>query len=140
MPISDAPELKPVIQPEPEVDAAAILINPRQLEPLAILGIEDFHDILGDVVRDVPGCLKSLRAAIRAGDIATLKARAHSLRGMLANFGCVAMTARLARIEHLESIDPTEADAVQTELQQLWDQSLAAIKAWEKSVPEFAEV
>ena len=122
------------------VDADAILINPRQLEPLAILGIEDFHEILGDVVRDVPGCLDNLRAAIHAGDIAALKARAHSLRGMLGNFGCVAMTARLARIEHIESIDPAEADAVQTELQQLWEQSVAAIKAWEKAVPEFAEV
>ena len=144
MPGSDAPELEPESESKSEpasvVDADAILINPRQLEPLAILGIKDFHEILGDVVRDVPGCLESLRAAIHAGDIAALKARAHSLRGMLGNFGCVAMTARLAQIEHLESIDPTEADAVQTELQQLWDQSLAAIKAWEKAVPEFAEV
>ena len=33
---------------------------------------------------------------------------------------------------------PAQAAAVQAELQDLWDRSLAAIKEWEKSVPEFA--
>ncbi len=134
LPESPAPE------PAPVAVADSALIDLLQLEPLAFIGLEDFLDILGDVVRDVPGCLENIRSAIHASDTAALKARAHSLRGMLANFGCIAMTARLARIEHLDSIDPAEAGAVHEELQQLWEKSHAAIKEWEKSVPEFAGV
>lgn len=114
------------------------LLDHQQLESFIDLGFDDYLDLLGDVIHDVPGHLAHLRAAIQQGDSRELNARAHSLRGMLSYFGCVAMTDRLARMEHHESVVPDQAAATHSELHSLWEKSLAAIKAWEKSVPGFA--
>lgn len=114
------------------------LLDLRQVEHLILIGRMDYLDLLGDVMRDVPLHLESIRSAIQEGDITELQARAHNLRGMISYFGCAAMAARLARLELHETIAPDQARAVHTELQSIWEQSLAAIKQWEKTIPEFA--
>ena len=113
------------------------LIDLRQIETLVDLGWADYLDVLGELTREVPVYLADIRTLIVAGDAPALKRRIHSFRGGLACFGCVAMTARLAKLELGEVILPAQADALQAELEALWEQSLGAIKEWEKSVASF---
>ena len=114
------------------------LLNLEPLEVFATLGYDDYFDLLSDVIRDVPGHLESVRAAIHSGNPAEVSSRVHNFRGMVSYFGCIALTDRLAELEHHPAIAPTEAPAIHAELQDLWDRTLAAIKDWEKSVPDFA--
>ena len=116
----------------------APLLDLEPLEVFATLGYDDYLDLLDDVIRDVPGHLESFRAAIHAGNPADVSSRVHTFRGMVSYFGCIALTGRLAELEHQPAIAPTQAAAIQAELQELWDRSLAAIRDWEKSVPDFA--
>ncbi|MCX6878497.1 MAG: ATP-binding protein [Verrucomicrobia bacterium] len=136
---------EPVPQPAamnstiPAPIAESALIDTRQLDTFIDLGSVAYHDILGDLIRDVPASLEHLRAVIQAGDTAACKRRAHSLKGILACFGCVAMTARLAELEQQEGdAAPEHATPLHAELQDLWQRSLSAIREWEKSVPAFS--
>lgn len=114
------------------------LIDPPQLETFIVFGHADYLDLLGDVIHDVPGHLERLRTAISAGNPGEIRAAAHSLRGMLSYFGCVALTTRLADFEHQTAIPPEQAAPIHAELSGLWEKTLAAIKEWEKTVPDFA--
>ena len=116
----------------------APLLDLDPLETFAVLGYDDYLDLLSDVIRDVPGHLDAVRAANLAGNPADVSSRVHSFRGMVSYFGCIALTGRLAELERQPAIAPTQAAAIHAELQDLWDRSLAAIKDWEKSVPDFA--
>ncbi|MES2924315.1 MAG: response regulator [Verrucomicrobiota bacterium] len=129
------PPQSPISNPQSPIPN---LLDFRQLRPLAAIGLEDFHDLLGDVIQDIPAHLEKIRTAIHADDTPELKARAHTFRGMIANYGCIALAERLTRLEYHDPLIPAQAAAIQAELQDLWDSSLAAIKEWEKSVPEFA--
>jgi HPt (histidine-containing phosphotransfer) domain-containing protein len=121
----------------PDLPPEAPLLDFHQLETFIVIGIDDYRELLGDVVIEVPQQLEQIREAIQQGDAVTLKARAHGLRGLLAYFGCVAMTRRLAHLETQAGVAPAQADATHAELQALWEQSLAALAEWEKSVPDF---
>ncbi len=114
------------------------LLDTHQLEPFIMIGITDYLDLLNDVIRDVPGHLENIRNAIRDGNSREFKNHAHTLRGMISHFGCIAMTTRLAQLEHHETVTPDQAAAVHAELQTIWEQSLAALKEWEKTAPGFA--
>ncbi len=114
------------------------LLDISQLNSFITIGYTDYIDLLGDVIQDVASHLVSIQAAIQQGNLVDLRARSHSLRGMLSYFGCIAMTARLKVLEESASLTPPQAAAIHGELQSLWDQSLAAIRSWEKSVPNFA--
>ena len=108
------------------------LLDYAHLEPFIDIGLTDFLDILSDVIRELPCQLEQIRTAIAQGDHATFKTRAHSLRGMLANFGCLRLTTVLLQLEHGGMIQAERADAIHAELETLWQQSLTAIKVWEK--------
>ena len=118
--------------------AEPMLIDARQLDTFIEIGTVGYHDILGDLIRDVPDFLSHIRDSIQAADSAVLKRRLHSLKGILACFGCVAMTHRLAQLELQTHIAPELASPLHTELHDLWEKSLSAIKAWERSVPAFS--
>ena len=113
------------------------LLNIDQLDSLTVLGPDDFLELLGDVVQDVPGYLENIHSAIRDNNLVELKSCSHSMRGMLANFGCIGMTAYLHQLEYERVVTPDLADSTHAELQDLWDRSMAAIKEWEKTVPDF---
>lgn len=112
------------------------LLDYHQLETFVVIGIADYLELLSDVVRDVPVQIEQIRAAIRQNDLSSLQTRTHSLRGLLAYFGCVAMTARLLQLENQASVEPGAADAIHRELTGLWDKSLAALREWEKTLPD----
>jgi HPt (histidine-containing phosphotransfer) domain-containing protein len=113
------------------------LLDYHQLETFIVIGIDDYHELLGDVTLEAPEHLRQIKVAIQQGDAATIKTRAHGLRGLLAYFGCVAVTKRLAQLETQEIVPPEQADSTHAELLDLWEQSLAALAEWEKSVPDF---
>lgn len=121
----------------PDSAAELPLLDYRQLETFIVIGIDEYHELLGDVTIEAPQQLGQIRAAIQQGDSATLKNRAHGLRGLLAYFGCVAVTRRLAQLETQDSVPPEQAESIHAELLDLWEQSLAALAEWEKSVPDF---
>lgn len=116
----------------------APLLDLDQLESFTAIGYDDYLDLLDDVLRDIPDHLEGIRVSIHAGNSADFRSRAHAFRGMISYFGCVALTDRLAGLEHQPEVAPAQADAIHTELKDLWDRSFAAIKDWEISVPDFA--
>jgi HPt (histidine-containing phosphotransfer) domain-containing protein len=124
--------INPDFNPEPS------LLDYRQLEMFIVIGIDDYRELLGDVAIEAPQRLGQIRDAFQQGDSAMLKDRAHGLRGLLAYFGCVAVTKRLAQLETQEIVPPEQAASTHAELLDLWEQSLAALAEWEKSVPDFA--
>ena len=113
------------------------LIDCRKLEIFRILGMDTYRELLGDVILEVPAKLEHIRTAIEQDDFPECKLHVHALRGILAYFGCVAMTTRLAQVENQQGIAPELAAATCAELQTLWDNSLAAIREWENSQPDF---
>lgn len=114
------------------------LLDANKLGSLAVIGYPDYLELLGDLVREVPEQLTKLKRAIEQQSKDDLKTTAHSMLGILAYFGCLAMARRLAALEHGELPPASQAAAVELDLRGLWEASLAAIKEWEKSVPEFA--
>jgi len=115
----------------------ARLIDFRQLGLFFGMGRIDFITILGDVIHEVPEHLEKIHSAILSGEEKELKARAHCMRGMLANVGCFAMMAVLYDLEYLEPPRPENADAVHLKLEGLWQESLAEIRIWAQSAPGF---
>lgn len=122
----------------PEYPQNSPLLDIEQLETLIVLGAADYHDLFGDVTGSVPDRIQRIGAAIQAGNAKQLRADAHELRGMLLYFGCEAMTRRLNLLELPPSPATAEAGAIQEQLLELWQQSLAAIQQWQQSVPELA--
>lgn len=114
------------------------LIDYRQLETLVFLGPTDFLGFLGDVSEDVPVYLERIQRAIFSGNSEEIKASAHSLRGMLANFGCIGMTTALHHLEYEMNPVPDEASTICNGLEELWQKSVDAIHHWRLAVPEFA--
>ena len=114
------------------------LIDYRKFKTFIIMGPADYHELLADVIHEVPVELDRLRNAIQAGDILARKTSAHSLRGILGYFGCVAMTSRLVLLDNDAPTAPDQASTIHDELLTLWTNSLTAIHEWEKSVPEFS--
>ena len=106
------------------------LIDFSQLDSFLGIGATDFFDILGDIIHDVPLHLEGIQSAIVAEDETDLKFRAHSLRGMLGNVGCVELIAVLHGLESLEYPCSERADSIHLELQNLWLKSLVAITDW----------
>lgn len=114
------------------------LLNLEQLETLVVLGRVDYLDLLNDVSQSVPVQLDHIRAAIAGGQASQLAATAHELRGMLLYFGCDAMTGRLGALEAQPVVAAAQAGTIHAELLSVWQQTLAAIQLWEKTVPGFA--
>lgn len=108
-----------------------------QLDTLAVLGFDDYQDLINDVIQSVPAHLERIQTAIRSGNSKQVGARAHELRGMLLSFGCAAMTRRLDSLEQHPVVDPDLASSLHSELTALWQKSIDSIRQWEKSVPEF---
>ncbi len=113
------------------------IIDTEPLESFIIIGYEDYNDLLQDAIQQVPEGIESIRAGVAAGDHQAVKARAHSLKGMLSYFGCKTLTSRLQQLED-RPFAPGDAPAVQAELLEYWEKSLSALRQWEKSVPGFA--
>jgi hypothetical protein len=122
--------------PQPQPGVALLDLN--VLKPFIEIGREDYLDILNDVTRDIPSHLERIRDAIATGDTIERKSRLHSTRGMISYFGCVVLMTRLFQIEHQETIPTDQADTIHGELHTLWEKSLAALKDWEMTVPEFS--
>lgn len=107
------------------------ILDTEQLETFLMLGYEDYENLLGDVVREVPSYISTIHASILAGDSSACSAATHSFRGMLSYFGCIKLTERLALLEKNALPEASRAGDIQAELLELWKKSLAAIRQWE---------
>jgi len=136
-PLTSKPSMSAHSPVPSEPAQAPTLLNLEQLESLVVLGRGDYLDLLNDVIQSVPVQLERIRAAIADGRAKRVSATAHELRGMLLYFGCDAMTRRLDPLENQPAIPPGEAATIHADLLSIWQQSLAAIKRWEQSVPDF---
>ena len=56
------------------------LIDTQQLDTFIDIGLVGYHDILGDLIREVPVCLDTIRTLIQDGDLPALARRVHSFR------------------------------------------------------------
>lgn len=115
------------------------LLNLHQLEVFSVIGYDGYLELLGDLIVEVPARLDQLRVCIQQGKAIERKAIAHSLRGILAYFGCAAINVRFAALEELETVPPEQAGAIDAELQTLWQDTLDAIRAWEMAKPGFGQ-
>ena len=110
------------------------LIDHEQLEPFIDIGLDEFRGILHDVIEETPRRLAEIATALNIGNFDQAKRISHSLRGMLSNFGCKQLCAKLFTLEHGQPTPPELAPARMQELQNLWTLSLGAILEWERSV------
>ena len=113
------------------------LIDAQQLNTFIEIGKVGYFDILSDLQQEVPESLEAIRVFIAERDTPAFKRRSHSLKGILGCFGCIAISARLAELEHCEDVSPERADELHAELIELWGNSFEAIKKWEQTVPAF---
>ena len=114
----------------------APLLDYHQLETFAVIGIADYLRLLAEGIEDIPHQMAQICSSIQEGNVPQTRARAHGLRGLVAYFGCVAMTERLAHLENQEDFSPAQASAIHAELHAIWQQSLAALNAWQQSLPD----
>ncbi|MFT3991145.1 MAG: Hpt domain-containing protein [Luteolibacter sp.] len=110
------------------------LIDYEQLEPFIDIGLDEFRGIFHDVIEETPARLQEIAKSLAADDFPAAKRTSHTLRGMLSNFGCKQLCAKLFALEHGEPTTPAQAPAKMQELHTLWTLSLGAILEWEKSV------
>jgi HPt (histidine-containing phosphotransfer) domain-containing protein len=106
------------------------LLDAGQLAVFADFGLEDFKDILNDMVADVPAMLDQLEAALAADDENGGKRTSHTLRGMLLNFGCSGLAAKLFEIEHHWPPAGTASAAIMSDLRDCWKETLVALDKW----------
>lgn len=109
---------------------APALLDADQLAVFADFGLEDFKDILNDMVADVPGMLDQVEAALAADDETGGKRTSHTLRGMLLNFGCSGLAAKLFELEHHWPPAGTGSAAIIPDLHDCWKETLAALDKW----------
>jgi len=122
------------VNPSPAPDPS--LNDRRRLADLRSLGSAEFLELLEDVSREVPAQLGDLRVAMRQGNAPACKAIAHALRGCLAYFGCLALTARLVLVENQDATTPAQADSTWAEPQAPWEARPAPTQGWERAVPD----
>lgn len=114
------------------------LLDLSQLESFIMVGLDDYHEILNDLIEELPKNFKEIHAAMSREDLPKIQSMVHSLRGMLSVFGCVQMSERLSEFENPDfHPSASEADRIHSELVASWEQHLAALLEWEKTVPEF---
>jgi hypothetical protein len=117
------------------------LLDFHQLNTMIDLGLESYLDLLDGVIQSVPDYLTNIHTDILTGNHQNLDHNTHALRGMLSYFGCIALCTRLDDFRITKS-NPTsppaeQAGAIHAGLMALWEATFSAIKAWEKTVPEF---
>ena len=112
------------------------LLDYHQLETFAVIGVADYLRLLAEVIEDIPHQIEQIRSSIQEDNVPQARARAHGLRGLVAYFGCVAMTERLANLEKQQEFSPVQAPVIHAELEAIWQQSLAALNAWQQSIVE----
>ncbi|MGE0491985.1 MAG: response regulator [Vulcanimicrobiota bacterium] len=105
--------LKPreeTLEPAPvTIDRAGLLLRAGGSESMAAL-------VTRQLLESLDPSLESLKEAVVAQDTETASRRAHTLRGMLSNFGAPEMTEPLSRLERLDMNAHSEeaADLLQT--------------------------
>jgi HPt (histidine-containing phosphotransfer) domain-containing protein len=126
------------VVPTSNAPAVSALIMPEQLETFFDLGVAAYREILDDAMGQIPDLFATIRDAIGENDIVKLNHAAHKVCGTLLTFGCVTLEERCKALQIQKSFSAGQVAAVHTELLALWEQTLAAIREWEKSVPDFA--
>ena len=123
--------------PPPATGEAPItgdLLNPAVLEELSTLasGNDSFvGQLLAQYAQEVPQLIAQCRQAVLAQDPNTLRRAAHTLKGGSANIGAAAMAQRAHLVETLGANGTTErADDQLTEIEGLYQRTLAALTAW----------
>ncbi|MEN9974585.1 MAG: hypothetical protein RLZZ282_591, partial [Verrucomicrobiota bacterium] len=113
------------------------LLNDTIIQNLTFIGIDGYKEVISGATAATSSYLESILTTVAHAESQQLKELLHKFRGMLLQIGCDAMPARLLELESLALPTPDQAHAIQTELATLWQLTLAAIKEWEKSIPEF---
>ena len=114
------------------------ILNTEQLEELLMLGATDYVEVRNDVMECVPTHIRLIRKAIQDGNAKQLRTEAHSLHGVVAILGAETIIQKLNALRQQELPEPTNAEAIQTQFETLWQQTLIAIQQWEKAKPELA--
>ncbi len=112
------------------------LLNDSIISNLAFIGHDGYQEIIDDAINATSLYLDAIDSAIQLDNQQELREYLHKFRGMLLQIGCHAMPVRLQQLEN-KSLTPAQAPALREELKNLWQQSLRAIREWEKSIPEF---
>jgi len=110
------------------------LLDFDQLAVFAEIGLADFKEILDDMIADVPALLLKVKAALVEGNETAGRTAAHTLRGMLLNFGSAALASRLRMIEVgwlAAGENPVQTAA---DLDQCWLATRQALDAWVASL------
>ena len=106
------------------------LLDYEQLSIFIDVGLDEFRAIFQDVIEDVPKTLRNISNALAERDGETFRARLHSLRGMLLNFGCVGIAETLIGYEKATELPQIAPDALLQQLTGLWNATREALEQW----------
>lgn len=118
---------------DPSYSTGTELLDLAQLEPFVEIGFDEFRDILDSMLEEAPVQLDALVASILSNNAAAGRSQAHSLRGMLLNFGCTAIADSLASVERSIDFPGGEPSSVVSGLQTLWTATRSELQDWAAS-------
>ncbi len=97
------------VSPHPEADG---VFDPVMLQSLKdTIGIKPLMELLDDLIVKTDELLGAMDMAAQSGDLKSLAARAHELKGMAGNFGLVEMSTLAAQAEKKAKMEETEGIA-----------------------------
>lgn len=130
----DIPETEHIAAPDDDV----IVFDAPMLDTLkSNLGPEKLNDLLRELIDKTRELMEAMESAVARRDIATLKARAHELKGMTGNFGLSEISQIAARIEKAARIESAnlfeEATPLVLGLPAALARAQNALAAWSRS-------
>ncbi|MCG2592182.1 response regulator [Ramlibacter sp. XY19] len=122
------------VEPSAASAPAAPLMDFGRLEEFREFEDEDLsmtREVIALFRQDTPARLEAIAAAIAAHDGEALAAAAHALKGSAGNVGAIALHQEAGELEALAKEGwPGDASERHARLQQLWEQTRAALDAW----------
>jgi PAS domain S-box-containing protein len=123
-----------------ETLADSDLLDLAIIESLTFIGRDGYQEVLDGAIEEAAKHLDNIHRTIIAVDHTGLKEHLHKFRGMLLQIGCKALPARLKNLEEIHStILPAHAEPLFAELTMAWEDTLGAIREWEKNIAVFLD-
>jgi HPt (histidine-containing phosphotransfer) domain-containing protein len=108
------------------------IFNSDMLQSLKdTIGGKQLDDLLSELITKTEEILQEMQKATDQGDLATLAARAHELKGMAGNFGLVEISSLAAQAERkAKASDTSELDSLIGTLPEASLRAQSALKEW----------
>lgn len=113
-----------------QTNQSSPLLDTDQLDQFIEAGLDDFGDLLEEMIADAPGAIAGIQSALLDGDSVLLRKLAHAARGMFANYGCAELARELSALEAAPPSEAGRAREAADHLGSLWTASEVELRKW----------